>query len=278
MIKSNYLMKKYTYNNICRIFPPSDVSNDLKIVNFVLETKIPKNVYETASLYRIHVVLSGSAEIEVNGKNYSLNKNDVFVFRPSFKYAIKSSDNFSVIYVSFIGAKVSSLLDRLNVTTMNFIFQGNDSTTKIWETAILEKNENFIDISAQSVLFYTLSELSNKTDNKQNDTASDNKSFNNIKNFIDKNFDNPKMSLDFISEEFFYSKKYLSFVFKKNTNLNFTKYLNILRVQKASSLLRENKLSIKEVCEECGFCDQLYFSKVFKSLTGFSPVEFRKRF
>ncbi|SHK91053.1 AraC-type DNA-binding protein [Anaerocolumna jejuensis DSM 15929] len=49
-----------------------------------------------------------------------------------------------------------------------------------------------------------------------------------------------------------------------------------LRIQKASELLVETSLSVTEICENCGFSDQSYFTKVFREKVGFSPVKWRK--
>ena len=59
-------------------------------------------------------------------------------------------------------------------------------------------------------------------------------------------------------------------------SLCFKEYLNYIRVQKASDMLRNTDLSVTGVAMACGFSDGNYFGDVFRRLTGVSPREYRK--
>jgi AraC-like DNA-binding protein len=50
------------------------------------------------------------------------------------------------------------------------------------------------------------------------------------------------------------------------------------KVNRARQLILNLRLSVKEVAAGLGFRDQLYFSRLFKSRTGLSPREFRRRY
>ena len=63
--------------------------------------------------------------------------------------------------------------------------------------------------------------------------------------------------------------------FKKVVNQTFTDFMNEYRINKACQLLMTEK-SIADVCFECGFTNNSYFSKVFKEIKGKSPLEFKK--
>lgn len=63
--------------------------------------------------------------------------------------------------------------------------------------------------------------------------------------------------------------------FKKVVNQTYTDFVNEYRINKACQLLMTEK-SIADVCFECGFTNNSYFSKVFKEIKGKSPLEFRK--
>ncbi|RED65537.1 response regulator [Cohnella lupini] len=73
------------------------------------------------------------------------------------------------------------------------------------------------------------------------------------------------------------SKNYFCLQFKQHTGLNFIDYLIRLRIGKAKELLRNHGLKIYEVAERAGFNDVKYFSKLFKRMTGLSPVDYRER-
>ena len=54
-------------------------------------------------------------------------------------------------------------------------------------------------------------------------------------------------------------------------------YINRIRVEKAKTLILDDSISIADVGGMCGFNDQSYFTKVFKSQTGVSPKKYRER-
>ena len=73
------------------------------------------------------------------------------------------------------------------------------------------------------------------------------------------------------------SLTYFCHLFKKETGMTFVKYLNALRAQNACELLERTAKSVTEICYEVGFTDYSYFSRCFKSHSGFSAAEYRKR-
>ncbi len=64
--------------------------------------------------------------------------------------------------------------------------------------------------------------------------------------------------------------------FKKNMHSTFTDFLNKFRIQKACLQLLEGN-TIAETCFACGFNHVPYFNKVFKSVTGKTPSEYKKQ-
>jgi AraC-like DNA-binding protein/ligand-binding sensor protein len=85
-----------------------------------------------------------------------------------------------------------------------------------------------------------------------------------------------KISLKEIADASGLSAPYFSTVFKNEMGENLSNYLNRLRVEKALVMLSETDSPINGISAACGFEDQSWFSKVFKSYTGISPYEYRK--
>jgi AraC-like DNA-binding protein/ligand-binding sensor protein len=85
-----------------------------------------------------------------------------------------------------------------------------------------------------------------------------------------------KISLDEISRAVGLSAPYFSTVFKEEMGENFSNYINRLRVEKAATLLTESGNPIKTIAGLCGFEDQSWFSKIFKSYTGTTPGKYRE--
>ena len=84
-----------------------------------------------------------------------------------------------------------------------------------------------------------------------------------------------KISLKEIADASGLSAPYFSNIFKEEMGENLTNYLNRLRVEKAGRLLTETEMSLSEIAGVCGFENQSWFSKIFKSFTGISPGKYR---
>ena len=85
-----------------------------------------------------------------------------------------------------------------------------------------------------------------------------------------------EITLQEMAARYFVSPEHFSRVFKRKVGFNFSEYVNLLRLQKAESMLRQlNTASITEIAESCGFNDSNYFSVQFKKLYGISPKRFQ---
>ena len=86
------------------------------------------------------------------------------------------------------------------------------------------------------------------------------------------------ITLSALAKKFSVSPEHFSRIFKKETGLGFSKYLNSLRLQYAEQLLKTSGgQNITQVAESCGFEDSNYFSKKFKEVYGISPKKVQKK-
>lgn len=70
---------------------------------------------------------------------------------------------------------------------------------------------------------------------------------------------------------------YLSTLFKKETGVTLTDYVNKKRVEKAKQLLTEGHTQIQTVAQNCGILDVNYFTKIFKKYAGTTPKEYKNQ-
>lgn len=94
--------------------------------------------------------------------------------------------------------------------------------------------------------------------------------------YINQNY-KENISLDTVASNVHLNSSYFSTIFKKELGLSFSSYLNKVRIDKSKLLLKNTDYSILEIALEVGFEDQSYFTKVFKSLTGMTPKEYKQR-
>lgn len=83
------------------------------------------------------------------------------------------------------------------------------------------------------------------------------------------------LSLAQVAERLGISGGYLSTLFSQTMDCKFVDYLNMIRIERACTYLKQNYLKTYEIAYKVGFRDEKYFSKVFKKVKGVSPKEYR---
>jgi AraC-like DNA-binding protein len=71
------------------------------------------------------------------------------------------------------------------------------------------------------------------------------------------------------------SPSHFSRLLKERTGRSFTELLRQCRVNLACDFLRRTEKPLAQIAGDCGFCDQAYFTRVFRDVKGVTPRQFR---
>lgn len=85
-----------------------------------------------------------------------------------------------------------------------------------------------------------------------------------------------ELSLAEIAQACKLSPAHFSRAFKVSTSMTPHAWLQSRRVESAKALLDRHQLSLAEIALACGFADQSHFTRVFSSLTGTTPGNWRR--
>lgn len=85
------------------------------------------------------------------------------------------------------------------------------------------------------------------------------------------------ISLRELSELVFLSESQVVRIFKRDFGKTPHEYLLDMKMEYAKRLLKNTRARVKEIAEYLGFCDEHYFSSMFKRKTGESPLQYRKQ-
>lgn len=96
-----------------------------------------------------------------------------------------------------------------------------------------------------------------------------------IISYINQNYRNPDISLTHLEDVFNIGRTSIANYLKKETGKTFVDYVTFLKIEQAKSLLLNSDLTINKISDFLGFNNQHYFSKVFKSQVGLSPLQFK---
>ncbi len=97
----------------------------------------------------------------------------------------------------------------------------------------------------------------------------------NIEKYIQDNFRDPSLCLNKISDEFAISESYFSHMFKEKCKVNFSVYLENIRLTEAARIIEENSCNISELYLEVGYNNPTSFRRAFKKKYGVAPSALR---
>ena len=80
-----------------------------------------------------------------------------------------------------------------------------------------------------------------------------------------------------IAKNLYLSKNTLAKQFKAEVGISIGKYIDKLVFFEAEKLLTKSSMSLKEISQSLGFCDQFYFSRRFRQLFEETPLQYKKR-
>lgn len=81
-----------------------------------------------------------------------------------------------------------------------------------------------------------------------------------------------------VAQHLNYNPDYFASLFRKQTGMTVTQYLNRMRIELAKRLLINENVSIKEAAYSSGFQDEKYFMRIFKRQEGMTPLAYKMAF
>ena len=207
--------------------------------------------------------LGGSSKLEHGGLIYlpsgghrriTVTKREFSFYRICFTVT-DLSDGESVVFektpcvvMGDAGQALFDLCNRLTVST-------------------LSKANAFRSLSLLSELFALLDKTVNRNEKSRIAPALDH---------IERHY-TEEIEIEQLAQKCFVSQAHLFRLFKEEVGASPIRYRNRLRVERAKVLFRDGECSVGEISSMLGFESIYYFSRVFKSLTGLSPMEYRQQ-
>lgn len=254
--------------NICKFV--TTVNDDrINALSFVYEQDEKNLETEGAKNHNaMYIILNGTGSFFSCGIEKSLKQGTLFFTFSEVPFRIKNIKDLQYIYITFTGGRCRKLFERFKISQTNCVFEGYENIISFWQNSLSKATEQNLDLISESVLLYTFSEILPPDDNSSVRLADE------VIKYINSNFTDSSLTLDFAAENLGYSPKYVSRTFKKNIGTTFSEYLKNTRIQHAIFLIEQGVTSVKNVAFLSGYSNPFYFSNVFKQKLGMSPKEF----
>lgn len=94
--------------------------------------------------------------------------------------------------------------------------------------------------------------------------------------YIDANYGDSGLSLTGIADMFSISETYLSNLFRQVLGINFSVYVEKIRMEKAKELLIMTDMTVSDISACVGYCSSNSFCRAFRRVTGISASQYRK--
>ncbi len=145
--------------------------------------------------------------------------------------------------------------------TYNYIISNTDN---------IDKYSELKQIKIITDSYYMLCEIINGQSDKQYLSTN-----NQIIEYINEYYQDCNISLTSIAYKFNMNESYLSYIFKQQSGIKLSSYIENLRIEKAKELLRNTPLTISEIAIKTGYFSTNTFCRAFKRVTGINATTFR---
>lgn len=252
-------------------------------------------IYHHHNVFEIYYLLEGRRNYFIQNRTYAVMKGDIVLINVQDIHRTMDSNNtpHERILIYFNKDFISSIInDEKDIALLdcfmgkNKVIRLNVSEQAFVETLLfrmLDENEKKPEgyLTYQRVLLTELLLFINrhiKRYDKQSIGTNSllQKKMSEVAIYLTENY-RSRISLKQVAERFFITPCHLSRSFKKATGFSFIEYVNSIRVKEAQKLLKKTNSSVMRIAELTGFDSQTHFGRVFKNLTGMSPLQYRKR-
>ena len=221
----------------------------------------------------IHYVLSGSGS--VNGRKVTGGHAFATSVNSYIDYYPDPADPWSYIYIRLYGEGIKKAFDEagFEMGTHIFPFAGYEelkSLLTLHKAISASDNREGGKLIANALFMLHKKADSTATMGVQERNARM------IRQYLDKNY-YKKITVADVAAKFHLSKNYMRNLFVKYFEVSPKKYLQDIRMERASALLLETDLSIGAVALSVGYEDALLFSKMFARHFSLPPQKYRQQ-
>jgi AraC-like DNA-binding protein/mannose-6-phosphate isomerase-like protein (cupin superfamily) len=244
--------------------------------------------------FEIYYLRSGERYYFIKDRSYHVKRGDLVLIQPNVLHKTMQSDSpqHERILINFRESFLSRIHHEIAPDLFCIFDEGPvlnlDSLELAMVESIIEKmmrEQKQAEPGAEGYIKLLLSELlllayrnvrRNDSKNKPSEHPTTlHRKVSDIVKYINEHFHEP-LSLKALAEHFHISSYYLCHIYKEATGFTVIEYVNSLRVQEAQRLLKTTRYSVTGITEKVGFESSTHFGRIFKSVCGMSPLQYRK--
>ena len=225
-------------------------------------------------MYILHFIVKGSCEFS----GFDAKEGQAFLISKGGRHSFAVIPDYEHYWIGFDGEKVKDLFEMLQLEHQShqlFFIKDFDFAQKLLDATFQKIGQNGAEDSEPIALSSLMALLPLLTKQEHCDMPKANYA-DKVQKMIQINYVHP-ITMAEIAKEIHISEKYMYRLFVQQFGTSPQKYLLKTRMEAASALLTETKLTVQEVARSVGYSSFPSFSKAFSNYFKVSPSLFKKR-
>ena len=229
-------------------------------------------------IYCVH----GEGWYEIDGQKYDVLPNQYFIIPANMShcYGANLDNPWSIYWAHFMGKRSLNYVEFLREDSDNFSPKTIPATTErlvMFDDIITHIEMSFNDdniVYANTSFAHFLTTFKSSVFNPKPKKQSEEDPISRIIVYMKANLQE-MFTLEQLASEARMSPSHFSAVFRQKVQNSPISFFTFLKIQQSCRLLENSEMRIKEIAYTIGYDDPYHFTRVFTTLMGMSPREFR---
>ncbi|MDR0885307.1 MAG: AraC family transcriptional regulator [Clostridiales Family XIII bacterium] len=233
-------------------------------------------------VYIIHIITGGKGTFMSENRSYNLKEGQGFLIEPDVLtyYQADREDPWAYAWIAFTGRQAPGIVKDMGIDKDHPVFSVKNSEKlkrTILRALLVEGNNIENEFMRTSKLYEFFSYLASDLTSlgSQQDTNPSNEYVLQAVSYIRQTYSRDIGVTD-IASHIGITRNYLSTLFQSELGMSPYEYLTQFRLSRAQELLTITDLSVESIANSVGYINPLVFTKAFKRLNGYTPMQYRK--
>lgn len=232
------------------------------------------------------LVTDGTLDFDVNGEILHINTGQgLFVNSERLHYGFSEEKKEVLFKLIIVSPKM--IQNQFNSSVISFLSSQNSLNYIVFHKNMLiwsllerihninkNRNYNYV-LELQSELCMMIKELSLLCTDNDKSYSEDMTKMKQMLHFIQEHFCE-KISVYDIASSAMICRNQCFKLFQKIIQMTPQQYLTQYRINQSIEMMKNEKISMADIAQSCGFCSQSHYTKVFRSLYGMTPKQYQK--
>lgn len=232
------------------------------------------------ALYHYLQSEEGAGRIVIQGKEYTLDQGEGVLIAPFIHHAYsKKTERWLTSFATFIGTLENSISKIVGNKPVIFIErEEGKKISSILADGMKKYESHPVDTKSLSIDCYCL--LMHFVGGVYNHDLLNEPLYIQYVSPVIKEIEtlyDTQITVQELSSSIYITPQYLSRLFRRFLGCSVYEYLTTYRMNKAKEMLLMNsKMEVQLIAQQVGFSDTSHFIAIFKKVTGYTPLEFRR--